>query len=677
MAVTALLLVFAAWGMMNQRTNYDMMSYLPEDLDSTKGFTILTDDFGLGNTMQVYIRGESDAEVASLIEKLKTIEGVEAVHWVTDLAPIEQPREFLDEAILHNYYSDDGTLVQVGFTASMSDPIVKDAVREVKRLVEPYDAAVTGAQQLELEESMSEGQLGLILTSIGLVTLVLLLTIPSIIVPILFVIAIGIGVVMNLGLSYYIGQEVFYLTSVIVFALQFAVTMDYALFLYHRFEEERRTKDVEDAMITAVEATVKAVFVAALTTIAGFLALTFMRLRFGMDFGLTLARGVAITLVLVVCLLPGLLLEALPLIQKVQHPIPRFDFSKLGRFVARHSGVVALVAVLLFGAAYYANTKVTTSYDIDAGMPTDLPSMRGEKQIAEAFGRANSVFLVLEDTGSSVDLERLRTKLEEIDGVKRAFGYTSLVDPRIPKEFLPPQATETFFSDGYTYLMIDVAYKTWDPEMGPTVQSISDIASKQWPGEAYVTGMSVLMRDLEQVSAGDATRINLISVAAILLIVAVAFRSLSVPVALVGTIELAILANMAFELLGSGEVIFVASFAIGAIQLGATVDYAVLVTTRYEEELAKSGHRIEAIKTSVAESSQSILVSAATMFAATIPLAFMSDIGTVRELTLLIARGAAVSFVAVVVFLPALLVVGQPLFETLSIGWPKHVVKGE
>lgn len=677
MAVTAVLLVLAAWGMLNQRTNYDMMSYLPQDLDSTKGFTILNDDFGLGNTMQVYIRGESDAKVATLAKELQAVKGVEAVHWVTDLAPIEQPREFLDKAVADNYYSDGGTLLQVGFAGTMSDPLVKDAVNEVKRLIEPYDAAITGAQQIELEESMSSSQLGLVLASIGLVTLVLLLTVPSIVVPILFVITIAIGVVMNLGLSYYIGQEVFYLTSVIVFALQFAVTMDYALFLYHRFEEERRSRDTEDAMITAVQATFKAVMAAALTTIAGFLALTFMRLSFGMDLGLTLARGVAMTLLLVVCFLPGLLIDALPLIQKVQHPIPRFDFSRLGRFVARHAGVVALVAVVLLGLGYYGNSRVVESYDIDAGMPTDLPSIRGEKEIAEAFGRANSAFLVLEDTGSAVDLERLRANLEKIDGVTRVFGYTSLVDPKIPKEFLPPEATATFFSDGYTYLMIDLAYKTWDPKMGPALEAVSEMASTQWQGEAYLTGMSMLMRDLETVSAGDADRIDIISIVAILAIVAVAFRSLSVPVALVGTIELAILLNMSMVLLGSGEIIFVASFAIGAIQLGATVDYTVLITTRYEEELARTSDRIEAIKTSVAESSQSIMVSAATMFAATIPLAFMSDIGTVRELTLLIARGALVSFVSVVVFLPAILVVGQPLFERLSIGWPKHVVRGE
>lgn len=677
MAVAALLLVLGAWGMMNQRNNYDMMSYLPQDLDSTKGFKILNEDFGLGNTMQVFIRGESDATVAALTERFKAIQGVDAVHWVTDLAPIEQPREFIDEAVRQNYYADNGTLVQIGFSKSMNDPVVKNAIRQISSVLKPYDAAVAGAQQVELEQSMSKDQLKLVVASLSLVALVLLVSIPSIVVPVLFIITIGAAVVMNLGVAYYLRQEVFYLTAVIVFALQFAVTMDYALFLYHRFEEESRDKDPQTAMISATAATSKAIITAALTTIAGFLALTVMRLQFGMDMGLTLARGVVITLVLVICVLPGLLLDALPLIRKIKHPVPHFDFSRLGRFVARHASVVATIGVVLFAAALFVNSKVTTTYNIDSGMPKDLPSIKGEQEIAKAFGRGDTVFLVLKDTGSSVDLERLRSKLEGIDGVERVFGYTSLVDPRIPTEFLPAEATKSFFSNGYTYLMLNVAYSSGDTRMERTLKSISDTADAQWKGASYVTGYSVLLGDIERVSAGDANRISIMSIMAILLIIAIAFRSLAVPVALVGVIELAIYVNMAFELAGAGSVIFIASFAIGAIQLGATVDYAVLVTTRYEEELVRTGHRIESIKVAVAESSQSILISAATMFAATIPLALLSSIGTVRELTLLIARGAIVSLVTVLFFLPAVLVVGQPLFERLSIRWPKHALKGE
>ena len=675
--IAAILLIFGVFGLMNQRTNYDMMSYLSGDMESGRGFQILNEDFGLGNAMQVFIRGESDATVASLTEQLRGIEGVDSVHWITDFAPIEQPREFLDTTVTDNFYAADGTLVQIGFTGSMNDRVVKSAIREIRDVLEPYDVAFAGAQLAELEEAMSRDQLRLMLATLVLVTVVLVLTIPSVMVPFLFVLTIGAAVVLNLGLNYYLGQEVFYLTAVIVFALQFAVTMDFALFLYHRFEEERQDKCPEDAMIAAVAATSKAVTTAALTTIAGFLSLTFMQLQFGMDLGLTLARGVVITLVLVITVLPGLLLEALPVIDRVRHRGPQFDFSLVGRFVARHAGVVAVAAILLFAGGVFASSRVTTDYSLNSVMPEDLPSMSGQKQIAEAFGRKDTVFLVLEDVASPVDLERLQVRLEGTEGVDRVFGYTSLVDPRIPSEFLPAEATDTFFSGGHTYLMIDLAYGAEDSRSEGMLKQISDIADTEWPGLSYVTGFSVLMSDIERVSAGDTNLINIISLVAIFLILAVAFRSLAVPVALVAAIQLAIVANMSFELAGSGRVIFFASLAIGAIQLGATVDYAVLVTTRYQEELRRTRHRIESIQIAVSESSQSILVSAATMFAATIPLATMSSIITIRELTLLIARGALVSFVAVVVFLPAFLVIGQPFFERLSIGWPKHTEKGE
>jgi len=596
---------------------------------------------------------------------------------VTDLAPVEEPQEFRDEAVSENYYGGGGTLIQISFSKATNDPSVKSAVKEIQRLIESYDTAITGAQQIELEEVMSRDQIRFALVSLVLVTVVLLLTIPSIVVPVLFVITIGSAVAINLGLSYYLGQKLSYITGVVVFALQFAVTMDYALFLYHRFEEERQNRDVADAMTVAIATTFKSVTAAAVTTVAGFLALTVMHLQFGMDMGLTLARGVAITLVLVVMLLPSLLLEALPLIDKVRHKVPRFDFSKLGRFVAKHAGVVSIIGVLLFVPAVIGNARINLTYNLNSSLPADLPSMKGNTVIGEAFGRKESVFVVLEDTGSAVDLERLQASLEAVDGVTRVFGYSSLVDPRIPIEFVPAQARESFFANGYTYLGVDVAYGLDDPALAPTLDAIRRTAAATWPAESYVTGRPVLMNDMEQVSVGDADRINIISIVAILIIVALAFRSLSVPVALVGIIQLAILLNLAWESLRGNNLIFVASLAIGAIQLGATVDYAILITTRYEEELIRTRDRVKSITVAVAESSQSILVSAMTMFAATIPLAVLSSVGIISDLTLLIARGALISLVIVIVLLPAVLVVGQPIFERTSIGWPKHAVKGD
>ena len=676
-AVYALLFLLGAFGMLNSRINYDMLSYLPGDLDSVKGLSIVDEEFGLGNTAQILIYDASDPAVDALTDRLREIEGVKAVSWASDMGPITEPVEFRDEVIAENYYAEGATIVQVSFDESGNTPLVKSAMTEIREVITDFDAHLTGAQQLELEEVMDRDQVRFAVAALVLVTIVLLLTLPSIVVPVVFVLAILVAVVINLGVSYYIGQEVSYITGVIVFALQFAVTMDYALFLYHRFEEERMPGDEEEAMAIAVASTFKSILAAAVTTIAGFLALVVMKLGFGLDMGVTLARGVLITLIAIITLLPGLLLFALPLIDRISHRVPRFDFSRLGRLIARHAGAVTIVGLLLFVPAIWGYSQITLTYDLNRSLPDDLPSTLAAERVAEAFGRAETVFVVLEDTGTSVDLERLYDRLGGVDGVTRVFGYGSLVDPRIPVEFIPAEAREAFYAEGYTYVTLDVSYDMKDPELSPMLDEVRAVAAAEWPGVTHVTGQAVLMDDMERVSQGDAERINLISIAAIFVIVAIAFRSLSLPVALLAIIQLAILANQSFEALTSGDLIFVSSLAIGAIQLGATVDYAILITTRYEEELTRTRDRVEAITVAVGESSQSILVSAATMFAATIALAVMSSVGIISSLTMLIARGAIVSFFVVIVFLPAVLVVGQPIFERTSLGWPRHTKKGD
>ncbi|MCK8115506.1 efflux RND transporter permease subunit [Anaerosoma tenue] len=677
MAITALLVIAGIWGMMNNRINYDLMSYLPADLDSMQGLEIVDEEFALGTMVQIMVYDESDATVDAIAERIREVEGVKAVHWVTDLAPVTQPTEFRDEEVVSNYYAEGGTLLQVAFDGGSNDPHVKEAIRQIRDLLDGYDTLLTGHQQLELEEVMSQDTVRFALAALVLVTIVLLLTIPSIVVPLLFVLTIGAAVVLNLGLSHYLDQQMSYITGVIVFALQFAVTMDYALFLYHRFDEERRRSEPEEAMITAVATTFKSISAAAITTFAGFLALMVMHLGFGEDLGVTLARGVLITLVAVVTLLPALILTALPLIDRIRHKTPSFDFSRLGHFIAKHAGVVSVVGLLLFVPALWANSQISITYDLNTSLPHDMPSVQADEAISEAFGREGTMIVALEDTGSAVDLERLSDRLEGVEGVTRAFGYGSLVDPRIPVEFVPAEARESFFSGGYTYLTLDVSYDMADPRLTETIEAVRAVSDEEWPGASYVTGQSVLMNDMERVSEGDDVRINLISIVAIVVIIGIAFKSVAIPVALVAVIQLAILVNQGFEAFGGGELIFVSSLAIGAIQLGATVDYAILITTRYEEELKRTRDRVEAITVAVSESSQSILVSASTMFAATIALAVMSSIGIISSLTMLIARGALVSFFVVLVILPAILVVGQPLYERLSIGWPRHTVKGE
>ncbi|MCL4078447.1 MMPL family transporter [Coriobacteriia bacterium Es71-Z0120] len=676
-AVAALLVVLGAFGTMNVKVNYDLLSYLPEDLPSVEGYRILTEDFSLGNVAQVMIADADDAQVKSLVTRIESISGVESVHWVTDLAPIEQPREFLDSAVTKNYFAGDATLLQVSFTHSQNDPRTKQAVHELKRVLEGHDAAITGIQQVELSEVMARDSVRIAIAVLVLVTVVLLLTVPSVVVPVLFVGTIAASVFVNLGLSFYIGQEISYLTRVVVFAVQFAVTMDYALFLYHRFEEERQRLPEHEAMAVATAATFKSIVSAAATTVAGFLALTVMHLGFGKDMGLALARGVPIAMLAVITLLPGLLIDLRPLIERIRHRTPRFDFSRVGEAVARHAWPILGLAAVAAVFAWSAYGQVKLSYDLNQGLPKDMPSVVANDRIAKAFGRETSAYLVVEGAEDLAALDALSARLEAVPGVTRVFGYTSLVDPRLPEEFVPASAREVFFSEGRTYLTLDLAYGLDDTaRLDITLDAIRSTVAGAWPHRAYLTGQPVLMRDMENVSQGDAERIDLLSIAAIFLIVAAAFRSLAVPIALVGCIELAIVANQAFEALSGGTIIFVAALAIGAIQLGATVDYAILLTTRYEEELARTGDRIRSIHTSVAESSQSVLVSASVMFAATISLALLSRVGIVSKLAELLARGAVTSFTVILLVLPAVLVIGQPLYERLSIGWPKHVKRG-
>ncbi len=674
LAVAALLLVGGVFGMMNADINYDLFSYLPDDLGSVRGFEILNDEFQLANTAQVLIEDTSPTEASGFADELRSIEGVERVAWVDDFQDIRVPEEFWDEGVRENYFSGGATLMRVSFAEAMNDPRTRRAYERMREVLPRERASITGTQQLDLEDVISEDQVKFAAAALGLVALVLVLTIPSVVVPLLFVVTIGLCVAYNLGLSYYLGQEMSYLTGVIVFALQFAVTMDYALFLYHRFEEEKRGGHVEDAMRRAIVGTFKSVTAASLTTIAGFLALVAMRLGFGADMGLTLARGVAITVVGVLTILPALLIEADPLVRRLSHRTFVPDFGKAGAFTAKHALTFSVIGAVLFVPALIGYSQLELSYDLDESLPEELPSLEAQDRIGEVFGSADTAFLVLEDTGSTRALDEVSDRVADIEGVAGVFSYTQLVDPLIPSEFVPREAKDNFYEDGYTYMAVDIGAGLDEAETDRLVEGLRE-AGDSYPGTAYVTGAQLLIRDMEAVTAGDVDRVNVISVIAIFAIIALAFRSLAVPVVLLAGIELAIYANQAISGFLGGEVIFIAALAIGAIQLGATVDYAILLTSRFEEEMAKQGRRLPAMRTALGESAQSILVSAGTMFAATIGMVFLSRIETITDLVALISRGAVISFVVVVFLLPAVLVAAQPVFEKAGLGWPRRMEK--
>lgn len=669
--VAIFLALLGVFGILNTRINYDILSYLPEKLDSVKGLHILREKFGLGTTTQLILEDIPDTRVEKVKREIELIYGVKKVSWVTDLTDLTLPREFQPEELAKNYYGKNATLLQISFEKSSSDPLTKKAFKKIKELLKGEKAYLAGAvaSSLDLEEVMKKDRIKYSLASLVLVSLVLVLTIPSIIVPILFVFTIGLGVIYNLGLSFYLNQELSYLTSAIVFSLQFAVTMDYALFLYHRFEEERKRLPDEKAMEEAIVATFKAVSSASLTTVAGFLALSAMQFGFGRDLGLTLARGVFITLICTLTILPSFLLVFDPLIQKIAHRSYLPNFRKAGEFITRYPAAFTLLFLLLFIPAFYGYLNTKKSFNLQEGMPENLPSYRAEEIIAKKFGKKETVFLVMKEPASLNNLETTIEKVESIDGVRSAFGYPKLVDPLIPREFVPEKAKEAFFSDGYTYCSVDLKYSGNDKRADELIQSLEKVARGS-PTKAYITGTTVLLKDLEKIFQSDANRVNAISIGAIFLIVVIAFRSLTVPIVIVSSIGLAILLNQGISAFSGSKISFIAALAIGAIQLGSTVDYAILITSRFEEEIRKTRNRLTAIVKAVEESSQSIMVSAATMFSATIVMALLSNIELLKGLATLIARGAIISFGVVIFLLPALLVVAQPIFEKTSLRWP-------
>ncbi len=669
-ALAGLLLVFGVFGMMNTSINYDMLSYLPDDLDSVQGFEVLSGDFALGNTAQVMVVGASDRTVQAITARVQQIDGIEEVTWVDDLGDLAVPRPFWDHDLADSYFAGDATFFQVSFTESANDPLTRAAVTELREAMAAEETYISGVEQLELEDVMDADSARFTIAALVLVSIALLLTIPSVIVPVLFVVTIGLAVVYNLGAAFYLGQEMSYLTGVIVLALQFAVTMDYALFLYHRYEHERVRADNERAMVNAIVATSKSVLAAALTTTAGFLALGAMRLGFGADMGFTLARGVVITVIAVMTVLPALLLTFDRAIRRFAHKVHLPDFHALGGWLARRAVPVTLLFVLAFIPALWSYDRLELSYDLDGALPDDLPALVATERLADEFGRAQTFFVVAEDTGRIADLDRLTTEVGRVEGVSDVISFTRAVSPLIPAEFIPAEAREGFIKDGFTYVGADVPFDFGDSRTDDVIADLRQVAAA-YPGTAHVTGQSVLFGDMEETSRGDVGRVNLLSIAAIAVIVAIVFRSLAVPVVLLAAIQLAILFNQGIASFAAGDIIFIATLAIGAIQLGATVDYAIILTTRYEEELAARGDREEAMREALGGAAPSILVSASTMFAATIGLVFLSSVSTVTDLTLLIARGAVISFVVVVFLLPAVLVAAQPVLQRASFGWPK------
>jgi hypothetical protein len=667
-----ILVALCLYGVFKIHVNYDIFSYLPNSLNSVKGYRILMDKFALGSTVQVLLPTTDLKKVDEFIEKAEKIEGVKKVDFVTTFIDKTQPIEFADKRVVENYIKKGSSLIRISFDESPSSPKTEQAFKKLFKICKNCGALIAGtvATNTDMKSEIQSSLIKFGLSAVVLVAIVLLLSLPSFIIPITFLFTIGTSAIINIGLSYYLGQELSYFTRVIAVPLQFAVTMDYALFLYHRFEELKREFDDETAMAKAISLTFKAVSSASFTTIAGFLALTLMQLGYGKNMGMVLARGVLISLIAIVTVLPSVVLQVRKLIEKLSHRIFIPDFSRLGEFSARHALTITIIGIVIFLSSYYMYQKVELDFNFKEGIPKNAPSQKALDVISKKFGTKSSVYLIYESSNS----KKISRKLEEIkklDDVDTVFSYAELADPLIPDFFIPDEVKEQFFKDGLTYAVINLKVETTDPKIPEILKEIRKIVSDS--GNVYLSGESPMLEDMKSIVKKDIPKINLYSTLAILLIIMVAFRSISIPLILIATIETAILLNQGLYYLFDQKLIFIGALAIGAIQLGSTVDYAILLTTRFEEELRNGRKRRDAIILAVKESTISIATSAGTMFGATIGMYLFGTIGTIRELGFLISRGAVISFLAVTLLLPAYLYVFQPLIEKTSFRWPKEV----
>ncbi|MBE3553943.1 MAG: MMPL family transporter [Thermicanus sp.] len=668
--LSLLLLPPALFGILKTEVNYDIFAYLPESLPSVQGQNIMNTTFGYGGTGILMVKNKTDVEAEMIKQKLEQVDGVETVNWITDLADLAVPREFLPEELVSQFYSGNSTLMQIQFQEEAAAERTHHAVQEIKKILGP-EAYFAGTPPMlsELRQLLESEEFIYMASAVGFILILLGITLPSFLLPLLILFSIGVSIFYNLGAGYFINGSMSYITAAVAGALQLGVTMDFSIFLVHRYEEERKSKEKNEAMVAAIRHTALAILTSSATAVAGFLAMVYMALGIGEDLGVTMARGILFSVFMILTLLPSLILVFDTWIRKYQHRVIIPSFHRIARSVTQHHRLVFALFLLLFLPALIGYKNVQVVYDIEQLMPKSLPSIQHLDEIKKEFSSVDSAFLVMDQSISAQDRVNLKKQIESIDGIKRVIGYETFADPTVPSDFIPENLKNMFTKGNYSYMLMQMEYGSYDRRTTEAIQRINQIA-KPYAGHMFITGQAVLQNDLTTTVQEDIKRVDFITIVAVSLIIAVAFRSLALPIILVGGIELAILFNQGLDFYLGRSMPFIGSFAIGAIQLGSTINYAILLVTRYKEELAKSP-KVEAMHRAMTASGEAILSSALALFFAVIGIWLFSDISLLKDLTFMIARGAIISLTVIVFLLPAVLLTLESFTSRLTVGWPK------
>ena len=667
--IAVALLIPAAIGYAATRVNYDILTYLPQDLESAQGMNLLEEPFQMAATSMLIVEDMPAGYTNSLINEIKDVPGVSTAVWISNMVGIQIPTDMIPASFRDLFFSGEGTMMIIQYEKAGASEETMNVISEIRSICNEKCFLAGFSVVIKDTRDLVDKELPIFVgLAVVLALAAMLLTMESTVLPFVLLANIGIAVLYNFGTNVFLG-EISYITKAIAAVLQLGVTMDYSVFLYRRYEEERGNyDDKRDAMAQAIVAAFRSLSGSSLTTVAGFAALCFMRLTLGRDIGVVMMKGVVLGVATVILVLPSLVLLADKQIDKHKHKSLLPDFTGLNRFILKHRIAIVVISVVLALPAYYAQKHASVYYKLDESLPRDLPSIVANGKLKDEFDMATNHFILLRDDLSAADMSEMENRLNEVPGITGMISYHSLLGTGIPDFFIPEEVRDMLKQGGWQMMMLNSSCETASDQAAEQLRQINAIV-KEYDEGAMVTGEAAMTEDLIETTAVDFVVTNYISILAIFLIVMIVFKSVSVPAVLVAAIEFAIFLNQGVPYFTGTEVPFVAPTVISCIQLGATVDYAILLASRFQEELRAGKDRHEAALIAGASSDASIITSALVLFCATLGVSFVSSIDLIGAICVMLARGAVISALVSIFLIPSLLCVCEPLFNKTSLYW--------
>lgn len=670
--VSIILLFPAALGYFHTRVNYDILTYLPKEIDTMKGQDILLDEFGTGAFSMCVVEGMEDQDISKMRKNMEKVDHVKKILWYDSLADLSIPKTMLPDKVQDAFINEDkdATLMVIFFDSSMSSDETMDAIEEL-RSVADKQCYISGMSAVVTDtKNLSDKEVPIyVLIAVILAVIVLSLTMDSALIPVFFLLSIGMAIIYNLGSNVFFG-EISYVTQALAAVLQLGVTMDYSIFLWHSYEEnqERFPDDKKRAMAHAISNTLTSVIGSSITTVAGFVALCFMSFTLGLDLGVTMAKGVIFGVICCVTVLPSMILVFDKAIDKTRHKAIIPDLGVISGWVVKHYKAFIITFIIVLIPTLWGYTHYEVYYDLAGTLPGNLDSVIANDKLDETFAMNSTHIILCDSSLEPKEVNEMMSKIDDVDGVKATLGLDSLVGPTVPREMIPSDIKEVVMDENYQMLMISSEYKVASDEVNDQCDKIEKIM-KKYDKNAMLIGEAPCTKDLITITNHDFNVVSTVSIGAIFLIIACVFKSISLPIILVAVIEFAIFINMGIPAFTGTKLPFIAGIVIGTIQLGATVDYAILMTTKYRKARYNGVEKQEAITSALGASMQSVIVSALSFFAATFGVGLYSNVDMIASLCSLMARGAIISMFVVIFILPSMFMIFDKIICKTSKGF--------